>query len=296
MKKKILSLIVSAAMVMTVFAGMTVTASADDAAAPAAFTVYLQGEDGTLTAEKEYTTEQFAALAETGSIGGFYYKGDVWNGITSNQYVTVEALLADAGINKDFVTALYATEVKDGAVSSYTKSEYKAYLAGPAYLYGETKGSDAAFTGAPTEQPLAIYMAATTSADTSYNVIAGSLAADDNAGKRLAQGISGIAVTVDKTAMDTAAAKALKVKNLTVKGSKAKATVKYKKTAGAEKYKVTYSKSKKFTKATVKYTTKTSYTLKLKKGTYYVKIAAGKKVDGKNVYGKYSGYKKVVVK
>ena len=296
MKKKILSLIVSAAMVMTVFAGMTVTASADDAAAPAAFTVYLQGEDGTLTAEKEYTTEQFAALAETGSIGGFYYKGDVWNGITSNQYVTVEALLADAGINKDFVTALYATEVKDGAVSSYTKSEYKAYLAGPAYLYGETKGSDAAFTGAPTEQTIADYMAATTSADTSYNVIAGSLAADDNAGKRLAQGISGIAVTVDKTAMDTAAAKALKVKNLTVKGSKAKATVKYKKTAGAEKYKVTYSKSKKFTKATVKYTTKTSYTLKLKKGTYYVKIAAGKKVDGKNVYGKYSGYKKVVVK
>ena len=243
MKKKILSLIVSVAMVMTVFAGMTVTASADDIAATTAFTVYLQGEDGTLTAEKEYTAEQFAALAETGSIGGFYYKGDVWNGITSNQYVTVETLLADAGINKDFVTALYATEVKDGAVSTYTKSEYKAYLAGSAYLYGETKGSDAAFTGAPTEQPLAVsvtaakgtvaaeqtiadYLAATTSADTSYNVIAGSLAADDNAGKRLVQGISGIAVTVDKTAMDTAAAKALKVKNLTVKGSKAKATVK----------------------------------------------------------------------
>ena len=216
-------------------------------------------------------------------------------------------------MHKDFVTALYAAEVKDGAVSAYTKSEYKAYLAGPAYLYGETKGLDAAFTGAPTEQPLAVsvtaakgtvaaeqtiadYMAATTSADTSYNVIAGSLAADDNAGKRLAQGISGLAVTVDKTAMDTAAAKALKVKNLTVKGSKAKATVKYKKTAGAEKYKVTYSKTKNFKKSTVKYTTKTSYALKLKKGTYYVKVAAGKKVDGKNIYGKYSGYKKVVVK
>ena len=93
MKKKILSLIVSVAMAMTVFAGMTVTASADDIAATTAFTVYLQGEDGTLTAEKEYTAEQFAALAETGSIGGFYYKGDVWNGITSNQYVTVETLL-----------------------------------------------------------------------------------------------------------------------------------------------------------------------------------------------------------
>lgn len=52
MKKKILSLIVSVAMVMTVFAGMTVTASADDIAATTAFTVYLQGEDGTLTAKK----------------------------------------------------------------------------------------------------------------------------------------------------------------------------------------------------------------------------------------------------
>ena len=37
MKKKILSLIVSVAMVMTVFAGMTVTASADDVAATTAF-------------------------------------------------------------------------------------------------------------------------------------------------------------------------------------------------------------------------------------------------------------------
>lgn len=81
------------------------------------------------------------------------------------------------------------------------------------------------------EQTIAEYMAEPASADTLYNVIAGSLAADDNAGRRLAQGISGIAVTVDKTAMDTAAAKALKVKNLTVKGSKAEATVKYSKTA-----------------------------------------------------------------
>ena len=140
MKKKILSLIVSVAMVMTVFAGMTVTASADDIAATTAFTVYLQGEDGTLTAEKEYTAEQFAALAETGSIGGFYYKGDVWNGITSNQYVTVETLLADAGINKDFVAALYATEVKD---------KYRLVLAERAYakelLAKDVKENDAKY-------------------------------------------------------------------------------------------------------------------------------------------------------
>ncbi len=323
MRKKLLSLIVSVAMVMTVFAGMTVTASADEAttATPeaVAFTVYSAtvDDEGKVTvgdAIKEYTAADFEKLAETGSIGGFYYKGDVWNGITSNTYVTVENLLADAGLNKDFVKALYATETTDeGTASAYAKCEYKEYLTGPVYVYGETKGSDTAFTGAATEQPLAIsvtaakgtvtadqtideYMAAAKSADVSYNVIAGSKDAADNAGKRLAQGISGIAVSVDKTAMDTATAKALKVSSLTVKGSKSKAVVKYKKTAGADGYKVVYSKTKNFKKSTAKATTKTSYTLKLKKGTYYVKVAAYKKVDGKKVYGKYTSVKKVKVK
>lgn len=323
MKKKLLSLIVSVAMVMTVFAGMTVTANADEAATATpektAFTVYnaVVDDEGNVTdlkVVKEYTAADFEKLAETGSIGGFYYKGDVWNGITSNTYVTVENLLADAGLNKDFVKALYATETTDeGTASVYTKCEYKEYLTEPICVYGGTKGSDTAFTGNPTEQPLAIsvtaargtvaadqtiadYMAAAKSTDTSYNVIAGSKDVADDGGKRLAQGISGIAVSVDQTAMDTAAAKALKVSSLTVKGSKSKAVVKYKKTAGAEKYKITYSKTKNFKKTTTKYTTKTAYTLKLKKGTYYVKVAAGKKVDGKNIYGKYSGYKKVVVK
>lgn len=316
MKKRILSLIVSLAMVMTVFAGMTVPASADDTAAPAAaFTVYTQDADGALTVAKAYTAEEFEALAETGSIGGFYHKNGL-NGITSSKYVTMETLLADAGLNKDFVTALYATEVKDGAVSTYTKCEYKAYLDAVGYVYGETKGSDEAFAGATTEQPLAVsvtvakgtvaaeqtiadYMKNTKDTDTGYNVIAGSLNESDNAGKRLAQGISGVAVTVDKTAMDTAAAKALKVKSLTVKSTKAKtATVKYKKTTGADGYQITYSTSKKFTKKTNKLTKKTTYNVtKLKKGkAYYVKVRAYKTVDGKKVYGKYTTAKKVVVK
>ena len=322
MRKKLLSLIVSVAMVMTVFAGMTVTASADEAATAekTVFTVYnaVADADGNVTAGKvikEYTVAEFEKLAKTdNSIGGFYYKKDAWNAITSDTYVTVEDLLADAGLNKDFVKALYATETTDeGTASVYTKCEYKEYLTGSIYVYGETKGSDTAFTGNPTEQPLAIsvtaakgtvaadqtiaeYMAAAKSTDTSYNVIAGSKDAADNAGKRLAQGISGIAVSVDQTAMDTATAKALKVSSLTVKGSKGKAVVKYKKTTGADGYKVVYSKTKNFKKSTTKATTKTSYTLKLKKGTYYVKAAAYKKVDGKKVYGKYTSVKKVVVK
>lgn len=319
MKKKILSLIVSVAMVMTVFAGMTVTASADDAATTekAAFTVYTADvdADGKIVIGdtiKAYTEAGFEALAETGSIGGFYNKSG-WTAMTSTKYVTMETLLADAGLSKEFVKALYGTEKNDeGNPSAYSKCDYKAYLDAPAYIYGETKGSDTAVTGAATEQPLAIsvtsakgtvaedqtfadYMKATADTDAGHIIIAGSLNETDVAGNRIMRGASGIAVVLDKDAM-TAAAKKLTVKNLTVKGSKAKATVKYKKTAGADGYKVVYSKTKNFKKSTTKPTTKTTYTLKLKKGTYYVKAAAYKKVDGKKVYGKYTAAKKVVVK
>lgn len=323
MKKKLLSLFVSFAMIMTVFAGMTVTANADEAnaaAETAAFTVYsaTTDADGKIFLKdtvKTYTADEFAALATKGSIGGFYMKGGV-NAITSKEYVTMETLLGDAGIGTEFVTALYATETSDeGTPSVYGKCEYKKYLDGPAYIYKETKGSDEAFTGTETAQTLAIsvtsakgtvakdqtiaqYMDATADAGTSYNVIAGSTDVTDNAGKRMAQGISGVAVIVDQTAMDTAEAKALKVKSLTVKGSKSKAVVKYKKNVAADGYKILYSKNKNFKNGTNKYklTTKSSYTLKLKKGTYYVKVATYSKVDGKKVYGKYTSAKKVVVK
>ncbi len=324
MKKKLLSLFVSFAMIMTVFAGMTVTANADEATTAvekAAFTVYSATADaeGNVTLGdpiKEYSADAFAKLATKGSIGGFYLKGGV-SAITSKEYITMETLLGDAGISKEFVTALYATETSDdGSAAVYKKCEYKGYLDGPAYVYKETTGAATeGFTGAETEQPLAIsvtsakgtvaenqtiaqYMEATADTGTSYNVIAGSTNATDTAGKRIAQGITGVAVIVDQTAMDTAAAKALKVKSLSVKGSKSKAVVKYKKTAGAAGYKVLYSKNKNFKKGTNHYklTTKTSYTLKLKKGTYYVKVAAYDKVDGKKVYGKYTTAKKVVVK
>ncbi|MBR1752475.1 MAG: hypothetical protein IJ740_16675 [Ruminococcus sp.] len=79
--------------------------------------------------------------------------------------------------------------------------------------------------------------------------------------------------------------------------------VTYKKVSGATGYQVTYSTSKKSTKATTKTVTvkgagKLSKTVKsLKKGkTYYVKVRSYKTVSGKKYYSSYTAAKKIKVK
>lgn len=95
-----------------------------------------------------------------------------------------------------------------------------------------------------------------------------------------------------------------KEKISSVKSSKtAQMTVKWKKDAKASGYQITYSTSKKFTKAKTKSVTVKSYKTtsktisKLKKGkTYYVKVRAYKTVNGKKIYGTYSAVKKIKIK
>ncbi len=102
----------------------------------------------------------------------------------------------------------------------------------------------------------------------------------------------------------SASTKVAKVTLSSVKSAKTKQmAVTWKTVSGANGYKVTYSTSKKFTKKTTKTVTvkkqKTKKTTikKLKKGkTYYVKVAAYKTVNGKNVFGAYSSVKTVKVK
>ena len=79
--------------------------------------------------------------------------------------------------------------------------------------------------------------------------------------------------------------------------------VTYKKVSGVTGYQVTYSTSKKFTKATTKTATvkgvsKLSKTIKsLKKGkTYYVKVRTYKTVSGKKYYSTYTKVKKIKIK
>lgn len=94
-------------------------------------------------------------------------------------------------------------------------------------------------------------------------------------------------VTVKKAAVS-------KVTN--VKGKKAKVTLK--KVAGASRYQIRYSTTKKFKSRRTVTVKKLSYTIRnLKKGkTYYVKARAVKIVNGTRYYGSWSKVKKVVIR
>ena len=93
-------------------------------------------------------------------------------------------------------------------------------------------------------------------------------------------------ITVKKAAIKSA-------KN--VKKNKIKLTIK--KVAGAKGYQVRYATNKKFKKAVVKTTTKTTYIIKKlkKKKTYYVRVRAFKKSGKTRVYGKWSNRKRVKI-
>ncbi len=97
-----------------------------------------------------------------------------------------------------------------------------------------------------------------------------------------------------------------KVTGLKVKAGKKKVSVSYKKVASAQGYTLMISKSKKFSKAK-KYGTKTitikqgktvkkTVTKLSSKKTYYVKVRAWKKVNGKTYTGSWSAVKKIKVK
>ena len=109
-----------------------------------------------------------------------------------------------------------------------------------------------------------------------------------------------IAGSSTKTLKCTVTVGPSKVKNLTVKGSKNKITVKWKVNTAAQGYVIYYSKSKISgykTLTTINTNSKTSYTKKkLKKGTYYIKMRAYRKSGSKKLYGSYTAVKKVIVK
>ncbi len=89
----------------------------------------------------------------------------------------------------------------------------------------------------------------------------------------------------------------LKAPSLRVKIKKKKAVLSWKKISGAKGYQIWYSKNKKFKKAkkiNIKKKSKTKKVIKgLKKGkTYYFRIRAYKKSNGKKVYGSFSKAKK----
>ena len=96
----------------------------------------------------------------------------------------------------------------------------------------------------------------------------------------------------------TTVQKPLKIKNVKVKklaGKKLK--VSFSKGSNVKGYQVQYATRKNFKTKKEKHVTKNQITLKkLKSKTYYVRVRAYRKSDGKKVYGKWSSVKKVKVK
>lgn len=102
-----------------------------------------------------------------------------------------------------------------------------------------------------------------------------------------------------RSGKSTTSYKPAKVKKITlknVKGKKMKVTIK--KVSNATGYQIKYSTKKSFKNAKTVKTTKTTYTIKKlkKKKTYYVKVRAYRKVNGKTYYGSYSAVKKIKIK
>lgn len=94
--KKFVSLLLVLTMLVTVFAGLAVTASAADAL----LSVYTQaGEDGEKTLAKSYTAEELKKLAETKADGyGYQYFKKGEQDVVVTEFVTLDALLTDAAV------------------------------------------------------------------------------------------------------------------------------------------------------------------------------------------------------
>ena len=94
--KKLVSMLLVLAMLVTVFAGLAITASAADAA----LSVYTQaGADGEKTLAKSYTAEELKKLAETKADGyGYQYFKKGEQDVVVTEYVTIDTLLTDADV------------------------------------------------------------------------------------------------------------------------------------------------------------------------------------------------------
>ena len=94
--KKSLSLLLVLAMIVSLFAGLSIPAAAEG---DAALTVYTQYGAEEPVAVKSYTADELAALAETSDGAVYvYYKKDAANAYVVTEYVTLSALLTDAGV------------------------------------------------------------------------------------------------------------------------------------------------------------------------------------------------------
>ena len=128
--KKLVSMLLVLAMLVTVFAGLAITASAADAA----LTVCTQaGADGEKTLAKSYTAEELKKLAETKADGyGYQYFKKGEQDVVVTEYVTLDTLLTDADVSFADGDSL-AFVCDDGPYTKYAPT-YKDITEGKYYF------------------------------------------------------------------------------------------------------------------------------------------------------------------
>lgn len=135
--KKLVSMLLVLAMLVTVFAGLAITASAADAA----LTVYTQaGADGEKTLAKSYTAEELKKLAETKADGyGYQYFKKGEQDVVVTEYVTLDTLLTDADVTFADSDSL-AFVCDDGPYTKFNPT-YKDIIEGK-YSFKDGKGEE----------------------------------------------------------------------------------------------------------------------------------------------------------
>lgn len=135
--KKLVSMLLVLAMLVTVFAGLAITASAADAA----LTVYTQaGADGEKTLAKSYTAEELKKLAETKADGyGYQYFKKGEQDVVVTEYVTLDTLLTDADVTFADGDSL-AFVCDDGPYTKFNPT-YKDIIEGK-YSFKDGKGEE----------------------------------------------------------------------------------------------------------------------------------------------------------
>jgi len=198
--KKFLSLILVLAMLLSL--GVTAFA-ADKTAADTVLTVSTQtGKAGAKTVVKSYTKAELAKLAQTNADGSAYeYYKEGWQAVVATQYVTLDALLADAGVTFTADNSLSFT-CADGA---YTKAypTYKDLSEGKYYFDGtsstEVPAALALVWGSGSLKDGTVADIAKTAKDSgSLRFVCGTTEADykatKSAGKRMPSGVTDISV------------------------------------------------------------------------------------------------------
>ena len=135
--KKLVSMLLVLAMLVTVFAGLAITASAADTA----LTVCTQaGADGEKTLAKSYTAEELKKLAETKADGyGYQYFKKGEQDVVVTEYVTLDTLLTDADVSFADGDSL-AFVCDDGPYTKFNPT-YKDIIEGK-YSFKDGKGEE----------------------------------------------------------------------------------------------------------------------------------------------------------